>query len=205
MTEEQTGQPPEKLAEELAEEPGETEDSAEELAQRPMDRRRQVLAVTLALLVAAAGFAGWSGWQWFSTDTDDSVNYAQARDAALTDGKANLAVLTSMDYQNVDKRIERWKQASTGALRDRLTGENKDSKVAIEEGGAVADATVHSAGLTELDAHSGTATMIAAVRTEMDNQGSSAATKRNRFRAGLRRTDQGWKLSTLTPIALPGT
>ena len=167
-------------------------------------RTRRPLVVALALLVAALAFAGWSGWTWYAAAADDSLEYAQARDTALRAGREKLAVLTSMDYRHVDKGIQRWKQAATGSLHERLGDTGAGTKDALRKAGAVATGEVVAAGLTELDAHAGSATMIASVKITIDKNNAPTTSKRNRFVAELHRTEQGWKLSNLNTVPLSG-
>lgn len=163
---------------------------------------RRVLVVAIVLLLGATGFAGWAGWSWSRAATDDSLQYAQARDAALTDGRENLAVLSSLDHRRVDEGLQRWLEVSTGPLHDRLADTSEEIKTTLREGRTVADGAVLDVGITELDEYAGTATMLAAVEITLSEEDTASAIRRNRFTAGLTRTEAGWKLSSLNQLPL---
>ena len=58
--------------------------------------------------------------------------------------------------------------------------------------------------LTELDARAGKAHLIAVVETTVTPEGGQAVKKVNRYQTDLARTDAGWKLSALGPVAAGG-
>ena len=74
----------------------------------------------------------------------------------------------------------------------------------IKNGKTSTSAKVLSGGLTELDSEGGTAKMIAVAEIVVTPEQGEPVTKRNRFLADLRRTDQGWKLSSIQALAIGG-
>jgi Mce-associated membrane protein len=158
------------------------------------------LTGAIVVLAVAAVFAGWSGWSWLQASHDDSLAYANARDAALSTGRAEVATLNSLDYHQVDAGIASWLAASTGALHDQLAGTDDKTKKALAAQDTVATGKVLDAGIDELDDHAGTAKMLASVEVTIAKAGSAPSTKRNRFAAQLTRTDAGWKLSALDQV-----
>lgn len=156
--------------------------------------------VPLVLLVAAAVFAGWSGYAWYTTSHDPALTYGIARDDALTSGRALVTELSTLDYHDVDGGLGRWLSASTGPLHDQLARTDETTKKTLASNATVATGRVLDAALSELDEHAGTAKLLASVEITMAKQGTAPAVKRNRFAAALSRTPDGWKLSALDQL-----
>ncbi|MET0237225.1 MAG: hypothetical protein ABW224_21425 [Kibdelosporangium sp.] len=153
----------------------------------------------IALVVVAAAFAGWSGWSWLTTANAEGA-YADTRQEVLRVGEQGIANLTTLDYQHIDEGLDRWLESSTGALRDSLLQGRDDSRKQLQEGRSTTVGKVVDAAVTELD--SANAQVIAAVEITVTPADGSPAVKRNRFEAGLNRTESGWKLSSLRSVAV---
>ncbi|MEV4317241.1 hypothetical protein [Actinocrispum sp. NPDC049592] len=158
---------------------------------------QKVFAIVLA--VAAAGFAGYAGWSWWHA-SDTAGAYAASREEVLRVGEQGIANLTTLDYQKVDEGLDRWLESSTGTLRDSLAQSRDDSRKQLAEGKSVTVGKVTDAAVTELETD--TAQVIAAVEITVTPEGGSPVVKRNRFEAGLSRTDTGWKLSSLREVTV---
>jgi len=156
----------------------------------------------LALVVAALAFAGWAGWTWWQAAGDESISYAQARDEALAAGRSHVTLLTSLDSSDVDGGIERWLDVCTGALRDELAATDAATRKTLTDGGTVATGRVLDAAVSELNTRAGTAKLLVSVEIATTKDGGPPATKRNRFVAGLSRSDHGWLLSALDQVPL---
>jgi Mce-associated membrane protein len=154
-------------------------------------------AFAIVLVVVAAAFAGWSGWQWLRA-TDSAGAYADTRQEVLRVGEQGIANLTTLDYRRVDEGLDRWLESSTGTLRDSLLQSRDDSRKRLEEGKSTTVGKVVDAAVTELDQEN--AQVIAAVEVTVAPEGGQPVVKRNRFEAGLSRTDSGWKLSSLRAV-----
>jgi Mce-associated membrane protein len=154
----------------------------------------------VALLAAAAVFAGWSGYTWYEASHDQALTYGVARDEALTSGRTLVAELNTLDYHDVDGGLGRWLSASTGPLHDQVARTDDTTKKTLAANATVATGKVLDAALSELDEHAGTAKMLASVEITMAKQGTAPAVKRNRFAAALARTPEGWKLSALDQL-----
>lgn len=165
-------------------------------------RRRGFLIAAIVLLAGSTAFAAWAGWSWYRAGNDDSVTYARARDAALEEGRENLAILSSLDHQRVDEGIGEWIEVSAGPLQQRLQDSTDETITTLREAGTVAQGDVLDAGITELDEYAGTATMVAVVEIRKSTEDGRDATERHRFTAGLKRTDEGWKLDSLNQLPL---
>lgn len=172
---------------------------ADEVTGRPA---RWSLRVAVAVLVAAVAFAGWAGFSWWQASNDESVAYARTRDEVLDTGRAHVTRLTTLDTSDVDGGIQRWLEVSTGALRDELAATDPKTRDALRTAGTVATGRVLDAAVSELDTRTGTAKMLVSVEVETTREGEPVSSKRNRFVAGLERTDRGWLLSALDPVPL---
>ncbi|OAR23091.1 hypothetical protein A8W25_26605 [Streptomyces sp. ERV7] len=164
-----------------------------------MRRRQLVLALGLVFALALCGVSGWS---YARARGDGDLAYAHSRDAALADGRRHLARLNSLDARDVDKGLAAWLDATTGPLGDELRTTRDKSARILKEQGTTTRAEVTDAALTELDDRSGTARLIATVRIEAQPRTGGPTTDRKRFEAGLTRTGGGWKLASLTAVAV---
>ncbi|MEU3194998.1 hypothetical protein ABZ686_31215 [Streptomyces sp. NPDC006992] len=181
--------------------PDEAEDAAGEAA-RPVGPTGQGPVWLAALLVAALLFCAFSGWIYWRAHTDDDLAYSRARDRALAAGRAHLATLNSVDAAHIEADLREWRRAATGPLRDELRRSEKKSAKTLRERGSTARADVTDAAVTGLDETAGTATLIATLRIRTATRSGAPATDRKRMQAGLERTEQGWKLTSVTPVAV---
>lgn len=161
--------------------------------------RRAWVACVLALVVAT-GFAGWSAWSWYHAGHSDSVSLATARDHALRAGKREVVALHTVDYRHVKKGLHNWLAATTGPLHEQLQRTAGGSKTKLAQAKATTTGSVTAAAITALDLHAGTATLIASVSVHVTRDGGKATAERNRYRAAMNRTPDGWKLSSLAAI-----
>ncbi|MFF8030738.1 MULTISPECIES: hypothetical protein [unclassified Streptomyces] len=163
-------------------------------------RRARIL--TGAALALALGCCGTGAWTYAQARTDDALAHGRERDRALADGRAGIAVLTTLDAstrQRAEKGIRAWRDASTGPLREELG--RTEAKA-----GASARGTVTEAAVTALDTRAGTAKLITTVRVEVTPAGTKEpATGRKRLEAVLARTGEGeWKVRALSAVPLSG-
>ncbi|HEX2132234.1 MAG TPA: hypothetical protein VHH15_11795 [Actinophytocola sp.] len=156
----------------------------------------------LALAVAAFAFAAWGGWTWWQASDDEAIQYAQTRDEVLATGRAHVTLLTTLDSADVDAGIDRWLDVATGGLRDELESTDPKTRETLAKGGTVATGRVLAAAVSELNVRAGTAQLLVSVEIATTKDGGPATTKRNRFVAGLTRTDHGWLLSALDQVPL---
>jgi len=166
------------------------------------DTSRRLLWIGVAALVVAVAFAGWAGFSWWRAADDDALRYAQARDDVLAAGRSHVTLLTTLDYHDIDGGIRSWLAVSTGPLREQLTRTEESTKQTLREAGTVATGRVLDAAVSELDERAGTAKLLVSVEIATQQQGSAAASKRNRFVVGMSRLDGEWKLSALDQVPL---
>jgi hypothetical protein len=152
------------------------------------------------LLVAALLFCAFSGWIYWTAHSDEDLAYSRARDRALVQGRAHITTLNSIEVRRIGPGLRAWRETATGPLREELRRGEKKSAQTLRERGTSARARVTDAALTELDDRAGTAALIATVQIKTTTRGGTPASDRKRFEAGLERTDEGWKLTSLTPV-----
>ncbi|MFH8441318.1 hypothetical protein ACH4D3_08825 [Streptomyces sp. NPDC018026] len=162
-------------------------------------RRARILAG--AGLALALALCGTGAWTYTQARTDDGLAYGRERDEALADGRAGIAVLTTLDAatrQRAERSIRDWRAVSTGPLR-------KELGATEAKAGSSARGTVTEAAVTALDTRSGTAKLIATVRVRVTPAGTAGtkkpATDRKRLEAVLARTGEGeWKVRALSAV-----
>lgn len=153
------------------------------------------VAWTAALAVCAAG-----AWSYAGTRGDDALSFGKARDAALTDGTRDIARLNTVDAAHAAADLDRWLDATTGPLHDRMSTTRTADAATVKQSGTSTRGEVTAAAVTELDTRAGTAKLIATVEVHLTPHTGTPTTARKRFEADLTRTTAGWKLSTLTAV-----
>ncbi|WP_433265858.1 hypothetical protein ACQPZF_39170 [Actinosynnema sp. CS-041913] len=166
--------------------------------------RRYFLPITAVLVVLAAGYAIWAGVSWLNSTTNDSVEFSREREEVLRVGRVGLANFTTLDYKKVDEDLNRWLDSSTGDLRTEIESSRDGRKKQIEDAKTVTVSRVLDAAVTDLDARAGKAHLIAVVETTVTPDSGQSVKKVNRYQTDLTRTDAGWKLSALGPVAAGG-
>ncbi|MBW4715946.1 nuclear transport factor 2 family protein [Saccharothrix obliqua] len=166
--------------------------------------RRVLLPVSAVLVVLAAGYAIWAGASWWSAESAESVAFAREREEVLRVGQVGIANFTTLDYKKVDEDLNRWLDSSTGELRGEVETGRDTRRKQIADARTVTVSRVLDAAVTDLDARAGKARLIAVVETTVTPEGGRPVKKVNRYQTNLARTDAGWKLSALGPVAAGG-
>jgi Mce-associated membrane protein len=155
----------------------------------------RVLAVLAVLSLAAAGVTGWF---WWDAAHSPAAELAAERDSVLADGLRHAVELNTMDYRNPD--FDRWRNAATGPLLDRLTRNLESDRQSVATNKTVSSARIVTAAVTSLNSHTGSANMIAAVEISLAQGDAAPAAKVSRLDLDLSRTDAGWKVSALEVV-----
>ncbi|MFI0899341.1 hypothetical protein [Streptomyces sp. NPDC020983] len=155
---------------------------------------------TAAWAAVAAVVCALGAWSYADTSGDDALSYGKARDAALADGRGDIARLNTVDAAHAAGDLTRWLAVTTGPLHDRLSSTHAADTATVQRSGTSTRGEVTDAALTELDTRAGTAKLIATVEVRVTPASGAATTDRKRFEAGLARTGDGWKLTALTAV-----
>lgn len=150
-----------------------------------------------ALAVLVTGVMAWQG------AGNDDADRAETRDRALIEGRRLVETMQTMDPRELKAHLDRWRDATTGVLRDQLDNVSDDDRQVLLDQEKHSTARVVDAALTSLDDDS--AVMIAAVEVttrEIDDADSEPVVKRNRFAADLVLRDGEWKLENLQQVAV---
>ncbi|WP_436492416.1 hypothetical protein [Actinokineospora sp. HUAS TT18] len=171
-----------------------TDDVTDEV-EAPKRRPTVYVPIALALVVLSAAAALWFGVSWIKASGDDDLEVARMRDDVTRVGEQAIITFNTLDYRSVDKDLDRWLNASVGALHDEVVGRRASSKTTIEQAKTVTTARVLKSAITDLRDREGKATIIAAIRIDVTPDGKPATVKYQRVQGALERTDAGWKLS----------
>jgi hypothetical protein len=163
-------------------------------------RSSPLLAVAIALVVIAAGFAAWTGWSWYHARHSGSVAGARVRDEVLREGQQAVQNFNTLDYRRLDQGLNLWESSSTGTLHREIASGRTQFEQQIRKAKTVTTATVLESALTSLDQQAGTANIIVALQITVKPPAGSPATKQSRLEGTLERTSSGWKLSTLGQV-----
>jgi Mce-associated membrane protein len=157
----------------------------------------RVLVILAVLAVAAAGF---TGWRWWSSSDADAADLASQRDNLLAVGERQLVELNTVDFQTLDADFDRWREAATGPLLERLLRNRESDRQTTLTAKTVAKARVVSAAVTNVNTYNGTANVIAAVEITLSQNGTQQPARVSRMDVDLSRTDAGWKVSALEVV-----
>lgn len=159
--------------------------------------RRPMLAAALALVLAAAVAAVWTGCSWYAAAHDGDTAFARTRDTVLAAGEQAVQNLNTLDHSDLDHGLDVWEAGTTGDLHSQLVQGRTDFEKQVRQAGTVTTAKVLSGAVTELDTRAGRASVMIALRITVEAPGSKPSVKESRMLGELTRTGTGWKLSAL--------
>lgn len=162
--------------------------------------RKLLIGVAVAL-VACLAFAV-SALVVHLTSGSSAGGAAATRDEALLAARQDIVVLNTLDYRRVTSGLQRWSDASTGALHAQLARVSSDERKRIAAAQTVTTAKVLDAAVVNLDTAAGSATVIASVELTVHPAGKPAQLKRERLRAQLVRVGDTWKVSSLDQVGV---
>lgn len=177
-----------------------TETLEAETEERPQVSRRRldpVRTTAVALAVAAALAAAWSGWSWYGAAHDGSRAYAQARDEVLQSGEQGIQNLNTLDYRSLTQSLKAWQDSSTSDLYRDIVQGRAQFEQEVQKAKTITSAKVLESAVTELDTHSGKARVIVAMEITVTPPTGQPAIKKSRLIGELTKTASGWKLSAL--------
>ncbi|HEY0638032.1 MAG TPA: hypothetical protein VGD67_10325 [Pseudonocardiaceae bacterium] len=165
---------------------------------------RVAVAVAAVLAVLAVAAAGWYGVAWFRAANSPERDAAAAREEVLRDARQVILNLEAINYETLDADLARWESSVTGPLLDDFRASRERYAEQVRNTQAKAEATIVDAAVTELNPTAGTAEVLVFVDLltieHTDGKESGRATKRQRLKLELTRTDDGWKASQAGPV-----
>ncbi|MGH3432686.1 MAG: hypothetical protein ACRDQB_07605 [Thermocrispum sp.] len=156
--------------------------------------RDRALAAAVVLVVLAALAAGWFGFSWLDASRDGDVAYARERDTVLRLAGDGLATLHTVDHSSAERDVGRWLDVTAGELHRDLRADQDGQVEQARETRAESTAKLVRAAVTDLDAHAGTARVIAVLDVRLDRRDAKPDTDRRRMNANLARGAQGWRI-----------
>ncbi|MEE4544194.1 hypothetical protein V2S66_19720 [Streptomyces sp. V4-01] len=160
-------------------------------------RPAPLLLAALALVLAAAVAAGLTGWSWYGAAHDGDASFARTRDAALAAGEQAVQNMNTLDHDDLDHGLDVWESSTSGDLHTQLVQGRADFEKQVRQAQTVSTAKVLSGAVTELDARTGRASVMIALRITVAAPKSAPSVKESRLLGELTRTAAGWKLSAL--------
>ncbi|MGH3567470.1 MAG: hypothetical protein ACRDRH_15830 [Pseudonocardia sp.] len=152
----------------------------------------------LAALAALAAIA--FGVRWGLAATDDSVELARARDTVLLDARQAAINLNTLDAGNVEAGLDLWEQSSTGTALEEFRTNREQYATFVAESRRTTQASVTDAAVAELDVRAGIARVLVGVDVQVRPEGAEPVLTRQRLQVEMTRTEQGWKVSRLSPV-----
>lgn len=159
--------------------------------------RRPLLGAAVALVVAAAVAAAWTGWSWYSAAHDDNAAFARTRDTVLAAGEQAVQNMNTLDHAHLAAGLAVWEQSTTGDLHSQLVQGRADFEKQVQQAQTVSTAKVLSGAVTDLDDRTGKADVMVALQITVQAPKSKPAVKESRLLGEMTRTSAGWKLSAL--------
>ncbi|MFC4035260.1 nuclear transport factor 2 family protein [Streptomyces polygonati] len=147
--------------------------------------------------MAAALAAAWTGWSWYGAAHDDDAAFARTRDTVLAAGEQAVQNMNTLDHNDLDHGLAVWESSTTGDLHTQLVQGRADFEKQVQQAQTVSTAKVLSGAVTELDARTGKASVMIALRITVAAPKAQPSVKESRLLGELTRTPAGWKLSAL--------
>jgi Mce-associated membrane protein len=165
---------------------------------------RVVTAALTAIAFAALLAAGWYGVAWYRAANDPGQASAIMRDEVLAEAHQIVMNLEAVSYDTLEADLDRWESSITGPLLDDFRNSRAQYAEQISRAQSRAEPKIVDVAVTELDPAAGTAKALVFVDLTViehrDGAETGRATKRQRIRLDLIRTEQGWKASAAGPI-----
>lgn len=180
------------------------EDGAEPSPRPGRGRRLRTAAIWVAA-VAILGFCAFGARSYWQASNDEDLDFAATRDEVLEAGEDHLARLNTLrggDADAIGAELDQWLEVTTGPLHDELERTREESTEVLVADGSSTTGTVTDAAVTQLDQRAGTARLIATLEVETTPRDGDPSTDRRRLEAGLSRTDEGWRVTSLTSLVI---
>lgn len=148
-------------------------------------------AVVIGFVAVLAAVCGWLGVQ-----ADRAHQDAQLRDVLVQVAKQGAVNLTTIDYQNAERDVQRILESATGQFRDDFQSRAAPFIDVVQQAKSRSVGTVTAAGLESLDGRQGR--VLIAVTVTTTSEGNSEEQPRYwRMRITVAEQDGGAKVSNV--------
>lgn len=137
---------------------------AEKPPREPMSHVTLALVVGLAVVVALAGLVGWLGWR-----ATESHRAEKQRELFLQVGRQAAINLTTIDYTEVDKDVNRILESATDVFYDDFSKRSQPFADVVKQAQSKSAGEVTAAGLESVD--NDHAQVLVAVTVKTSNAG----------------------------------
>lgn len=137
---------------------------AEKPPRKPMSHVTLALVVGLAMVVALAGLVGWLGWR-----ATESHRAEKQRELFLQVGRQAAINLTTIDYTEVDKDVNRILESATDVFYDDFSKRSQPFADVVKQAQSKSAGEVTAAGLESVD--NDHAQVLVAVTVKTSNAG----------------------------------
>lgn len=152
-------------------------------------RRRHVVVLGLAVVVALSGLLGWLGYE-----------YQQQRQKQMLDGEFLEAArqgalnLTTIDWQRADADVQRIIDGAAGPFYDDFASRSQPFIDVVKQAQSVSVGTVTEAGLEDQTGDEAQALVAVSVQTS-SSAGAEPVPRLWRMRVGVQKIDDQFKVS----------
>lgn len=164
-------------------------------------RSDPLLSGLIVLVVVAVLAAGWFGFRWLSAANDTELSYGRERDTVLQAAGSALTTLHTVDHRTAERDVDRWIGVTAGGLHDDLDGDRDGQLKRARSSRTVSTAKLVRAAVVDLDAHAGTARVIAVLDVRLSAKNAKPSTERRRMNAELLRSADRWKIAAVEAAA----
>ncbi|MEV0248087.1 VirB8/TrbF family protein [Nocardia sp. NPDC050712] len=152
-------------------------------------RRRALVAAAFLMIAAAAGFAGYSGWQHHQL-TENEMRAAEFTAAA----RQGVLALTSLDFNHAKDDVQRVLDNSAGAFHDDFRGRAEDFTKVVQQSQVTTEGKVNASAVESMTEDSAVV-LVAATSRITNSAGAQQEPRVWRLSVTVSRVDGGLKIS----------
>jgi Mce-associated membrane protein len=172
------------------------EEAADEDAAPPKPRMSHLRLATIAGLVLVVALAGLTGWLGFRTYQSHQAD--EQHKLFLQVGRQGALNLTTIDWQQADKDVQRILDSATGTFYDDFEKRSKPFVEVVKQAQSKSVGTIAEAGLEPSSITGNGAQVLVAVTVKTSNAGAPEQAPRAwRMRISVQKVDDGAKVSNV--------
>jgi len=172
------------------------EEAADEDAAPPKPRMSHLRLATIAGLVLVVALAGLTGWLGFRTYQSHQAD--EQHKLFLQVGRQGALNLTTIDWQQADKDVQRILDSATGTFYDDFQKRSGPFVEVVKQAQSKSVGTIAEAGLEPNSITDNGAQVLVAVTVKTSNAGAPEQAPRAwRMRISVQKVDDGAKVSNV--------